>query len=291
MMHNRIYYLHALSALHAGTGQGSGVIDLPIAREKSTGLPVVPGSSVKGVLREELEGRGANPNAQEHQALFGPKTDKAYEHAGALAFGDARLLCLPVRSLSGTFAWATSPMVLRRYLRDLQMENPPAIPALEEGEAEACPGSKLLDGKNRLFLEDLDLQADKTKTAQDWAEKIGQAVFDANWQTLFTERFAILSDAEFDFLAETATEITARIRLDDTRTVAKGGLWYEESLPAETLLWGVAACDRSRFGAIKQSGEELLKHLPAEARLQIGGKASVGRGQARWILAAQQGGQ
>ena len=26
------YFLHALSPLHAGTGQGTGVIDLPIAR-------------------------------------------------------------------------------------------------------------------------------------------------------------------------------------------------------------------------------------------------------------------
>ncbi|WP_298819062.1 RAMP superfamily CRISPR-associated protein [Chloroflexus sp.] len=48
-----LYFLHALSPLHAGTGQGSGVIDLPIAREKATGIPYLPGSSVKGVLRDK----------------------------------------------------------------------------------------------------------------------------------------------------------------------------------------------------------------------------------------------
>ena len=53
-METMCYYIHALTALHAGTGQGVGVVDLPIAREKSTGLPIVPGSGIKGVLREEL---------------------------------------------------------------------------------------------------------------------------------------------------------------------------------------------------------------------------------------------
>lgn len=44
------YFLHARSPLHAGTGQGTGVIDLPIAREKATGIPYLPSSSVKGTV-------------------------------------------------------------------------------------------------------------------------------------------------------------------------------------------------------------------------------------------------
>lgn len=48
----RLYFIHVLSPLHAGTGQGTGVIDLPIAREKATGIPYLPGSSVKGTLRD-----------------------------------------------------------------------------------------------------------------------------------------------------------------------------------------------------------------------------------------------
>ncbi len=51
-MQARLLFTHALSPLHAGTGQGVGVIDLPIAREKATGLPFLPGSSVKGTLRD-----------------------------------------------------------------------------------------------------------------------------------------------------------------------------------------------------------------------------------------------
>ncbi|RMD58772.1 type III-B CRISPR module RAMP protein Cmr4, partial [Candidatus Parcubacteria bacterium] len=50
-MQAKLMFLHALSPLHAGTGQGVGAIDLPIAREKGTEIPIVPGSSLKGVLR------------------------------------------------------------------------------------------------------------------------------------------------------------------------------------------------------------------------------------------------
>lgn len=289
-MHSRIYYLHALSALHVGTGRDGGVIDLPIAREKATGLPVVPGSSIKGVLRDELVG---GLNTDQHRAMFGPPSESAADHAGALAFGDARLLCLPVRSLGGTFAWVTCPLVLRRYGRDLSSAVA-TIPILKDGEIAVCAGSVLCDKEKKekkVFLEDLELTAVNPDSAADaWAGHIGTAVFasDESWRDLFRQRLAIVADSVFDFLAETATEIVARIRIKpETRTVEKGGLWYEENLPAETLLWGLAAADRSRYDKVSNSGAELLDLLPAEERLQVGGKAGVGRGQVRWMLGAK----
>ena len=54
-MQVRIFHLQNLSALHVGTGQGVGIVDLPIARSKATNLPVVPGSGLKGILRDELQ--------------------------------------------------------------------------------------------------------------------------------------------------------------------------------------------------------------------------------------------
>ncbi len=191
-MHSRLYLLHALSALHAGTGQGSGVIDLPIAREKSTGLPIVPGSSIKGVLRDEFKG-DSNVSAEQHQALFGPDTENAADHAGALALSDARLLCLPVRSLAGTFAWVTCPLVLHRFRRDLQavkyQMNALAIPTPNSEGIDICPNSVLKTSKGKVLLEDLDLSAKKTDEAEAWAKLISDALFSSNdesWQTLFT---------------------------------------------------------------------------------------------------------
>src|SRR5213080_58743 len=107
-MQAKMLFAHALSPLHAGTGQGVGVIDLPIAREKATGLPFLPGSSVKGGLRDLA------PDDDKHRRIFGPRTDNAEEHASSAHFSDQRLLALPVRSLAGTFAWVTSPYILRR---------------------------------------------------------------------------------------------------------------------------------------------------------------------------------
>ena len=69
-MNTRIFHLHALSALHVGTGQGIGAVDLPIARSRATNLPLVPGSALKGVLRDEAKEKW-HLNQDDIQALFG----------------------------------------------------------------------------------------------------------------------------------------------------------------------------------------------------------------------------
>ncbi len=297
-MKTAIYHLHALTALHAGTGQGVGVIDLPVARERSTGLPIVPGSGIKGVLREELRPDDGEDKTQ-WEALFGPDSDSAERDdarrfAGALAIQDAQLLSLPVRSIHGVFAWLSCPFVLRRYLRDRARSSLSPAPgklAQPADENIAISGNSCLARDAKVYLEDLDLEAVEDMDSGPMASLIADSVFpgDPEWRDLFIERFAIVSDAVFDYLAETATEVRARIRLKpDTRTVAKGGLWYEENLPAETLLWGLLGCDRARNGT--QSADELLDtfrrdlETDGETRLQIGGKATVGRGNVRWLL-------
>lgn len=292
-MKQTIYHLHTISSLHVGIGQGTGVIDLPIARERASNLPQVPGSGIKGVLRDELQDSLKQSNQDDYDALFGPKAgEQASKYAGAIAVGDARLLALPIRSWNGTFSWATCPMILHRYKRDLDSLNaneptniPAEVPVPADEMAVIVSDSQLMDYNNGVYLEDLDLGVDPENDAEDWAEFIAKQIFDeADWQTIFKQRFAILPDNIFDFLSETATEIRARIKIEEnTRTVAQGALWYEEYLPAETLLWGVVASDHSRKHDYKQADENLLDSLPATKRLQIGGNATVGSGQARWI--------
>ena len=290
-MKSEIYHLYAITGLHVGTGQGCGVIDLPIAREQASKLPIVPGSGVKGVLRYELEPK---LKPEEHAALFGPKTDKADEHAGALSVGDARLLCLPVRSFCGTFAWATCPMVLHRYRRDLTKDKKedntlPNIPVPENNSTALCAQGTELETDGKIYLEDLDLNSVRDDDAERWAKLISSSIFrgdcESEWKTLLRQRFVVLSDSVFDFLSETATEIRARIKIkEDTRTVQKGGLWYEENLPAEAILWGIVAADKSRKKNDSRSDQEMISMLPESAPLQVGGNATVGAGQVRWLL-------
>jgi CRISPR-associated protein Cmr4 len=80
---------------------------------------------------------------------------------------------------------------------------------------------------------------------------------------------------------------------DDMKVVAKGALWTEESLPAETILAGIVQCERvfQKNGASDNSikSDDLLKQFTAcdpekPLVLQIGGKATVGRGQMRCVF-------
>jgi CRISPR/Cas system CMR subunit Cmr4 (Cas7 group RAMP superfamily) len=58
-MNTTPFLLHSLSPLRTGIGQAADVIDLPTARMKATGIPFMPGSSVKSVLRDARNTNGA----------------------------------------------------------------------------------------------------------------------------------------------------------------------------------------------------------------------------------------
>lgn len=283
-MKSHLYHLHTLSALHCGAGQSAGVIDLPIARDRATNLPLVPGSSLRGVLRDDFAGKDGKESPLE-KTLFGPRSiggaDDAY--AGALAVGDAHLLLLPIRALAGIVAYATCPFILKRYAKDANIAI--AAPELLDTQAFHASGNvNSLAGK--IVLEDLDLVPVHKSEADAWAQAIAKIVFpdDAEGQKDIVARFLILPDSVFSFLAETATEIRARIAIDnDTGIVINGALWYEENLPAESVLWGIYGLTDSRAKNENIKADDLAEKIPAEALIQLGGKAGVGRGLTRFI--------
>lgn len=275
-MNTRPFLLHALSPLHAGTGHTPDIIDLPTARMKATGIPFLPGSSIKGVLRDARRAT----DREKTEAVFGPSDDPA-AHAGALVVGDARLLALPVRSFRGTFAWVTSPLLLTLAKRDLE-EPSLTVPTINGRGVRLAQGTICVHN-DRLYLEDLDLAAAVAAEATAWAQRLAPLAFPGD--DIFTKRFAIIDDDTMAFLWETATQVDARVRLDErTRTVAKGALWLEESLPPETLLIGLLAADRSRRRDIKMTPDEVLGFaLSGEEVHQLGGKATTGRGRCRIV--------
>lgn len=275
-MNTRPFLVHALSPLHAGTGQAADVIDLPTARLKATGIPFVPGSSIKGVLRDARR----SADTEKTEAVFGPSDDQP-AHAGALVVGDARLLAMPVRSFRGTFAWTTSPLLLALAKRDLE-ELAKDLPVPSVNGAHVTEGS-CCRHNGKLYLEDLDLAVVESKEATAWARLL--APFAAPGEDIFTKRFAVVDDDTMAFLWETATQVDARVRLDETtRTVVPGALWLEESLPPETLLIGVLAADRSRRRGVPMTSDDVLNFaLGGEEVLQLGGRATTGRGRCRVI--------
>jgi CRISPR-associated protein Cmr4 len=278
-MEAKLLLLHAYSPLHAGTGQSVDVIDLPVAREKATGIPFLPGSTVKGVFRD------ACGDDDKCLRIFGPKTGNAEEYAGSVNFTDARLLLLPVRSLRGVFAWVTSPLLLRRLKRDAQDTSLLAfsipVPADESSchvTNDGCVLNMDVGSGQKVILEDLPLGFAENPDVSAWAGWLGQKLFpgDVAAQNDLKSRLCVVADDTLSFLLETATEISARIHIDDDKkTVAKGQLWYEEALPAETVLVSLVVA-----AEVKSKPKEVfntVKELSAKT-LQFGGKATVGRG-------------
>jgi CRISPR-associated protein Cmr4 len=219
---------------------------------------------------------------------------------------------LPVRSLYGTFAWLSCPLALWRWQRDHEaagLAAPPlpstfrfALPAAPVGAPAHRPAVAMLvwPGHNiqiatpfgqewAVYLEDLDLLLRPDEAVRDIAETIAEAVFDTTpWATMFKQRFGIVPDDVFNFLATTGMEVVARIKLrDESKTVEN--LWYEEAVPAETIHAGPILAPRgtpARQGehpAPAYSDEELLALLEAQQDrvIQVGGGASVGRGLVR----------
>lgn len=293
-MNAQLLFTHALTPLHAGTGQGVGVIDLPIARETATGIPYLPGSSLKGVLRDQC--REHNQVKKYLFRVFGPETDNADDHAGAVQFSDQRLLLFPVRTLKGTFAWVTSPHILTRFARDsrtMGITDCPNIPqpATEQSAFVASDNVLMLTHQNRslVVLEDLDLEAKESADTKKWAKWIGQKIFtDANWQATLQQHFCIVHDDTFAFLLETATQITARIRLqDETKTVERGGLWYEEALPAESVLYGLVVAIPVKATELKPDKILDIVYQLTKSIVQLGGSATVGRGLCQLIMVSE----
>lgn len=281
--------LLAQTSMHAGAGAAVGAVDLPIQREGHNGWPCVFGSAMKGALRAKAEGR-LDPDTV--ITVFGPETTEASEHAGALAVGDARLLLLPVRSLTSSFKWVTCHEALERLKRDidllgltdtaLQFDAPRA-----QDTSDACT-AKVHAGADGLFLEEYRF----TSTADPAGLAATITALAALMQrtdahTELESRLVIISDDIFSFLVHHATPVAAHIAIESaSKTVKDGALWYEETLPPETLLYAPLVAHKSR----KKDGAEATAIRQAVVNtlfmdgsrddpwLQIGGNETVGMG-------------
>ena len=291
-MSTHLLLVHALSPVHCGTGQAISGIDLPVAREKHTGTPLIPGSTLKGVLRAQPDGyvpaKGGPKPTEMHIKAFGPDTEEASEHAGAVQFGDVHLVFLPIRSVRGTFAWVTSPYLLRRLARDLRdckLEWTLPPPPSRDGDA-LVSGDRLVvkvERNERVIFEDFDFDAKNSSELRKFAETFGSAMFGTEVKDdvqHFADRVCVVGDDVMRVLGRVGMEVTARNRIkNDTKTVDKGALWTEEALPAETILSGLLLATPVR-------GEDpaaLIAHVKqlCEGTIQLGGKATIGRGICR----------
>lgn len=279
-MEGKMMFMQAITPVHTGIGQSAGIIDLPVARERTTNWPYIPGSSLKGVFRDMCQSDGKCENNLLIDA-FGPDTQSAADSAGALLFCDGHMLCMPVRSFKGSFAWVTCNAATRRLARDYEsMEH--KVDSLQsvvvsEYESGIVGTGSLLAYNDKVYLEDLDLNREESETADNIAGFIADRLLTKDEdKTDFKARFIVVDDDLFTALVETCTEVSARIKInDETKTVDTTALWYEESVPAESIFWTpVLAAPRKGMDS-----ERLFTCIDTHGKMmQVGGHASVGKG-------------
>jgi CRISPR-associated protein Cmr4 len=283
-------YVYVETPLHAGSGRALGNVDLPIQRERVTGYPIVQASSLKGRLRAEGEAK----KMSDLEVVFGPDTDNADKHAGALSPGDAKILLFPVRSLAGVFAWTTSVEVLNRFLRDATMagielgRSAPEAP----GEGEALIGSDALKAGDEVVLEEFTFKPKVEQAVREIGQWLAENALPQTdeydyWRKELPNRLVILPNDDFSDFVNFSTEVATRIQLDpDTKTVAEGP-WSEEYLPTDTLLYAPLMATPARKPGTELSGQNILKAIKDLnlTRTQLGGNETVGRGSVYLRLA------
>lgn len=295
-----LLFLYAETPLHVGSGTSVEVIDLPIQRERHTQFPMIQASGVKGAIRALAKELKDDKNKTKIDIVFGP--EEGEKHAGAISFSDARLLLLPVRALKGVFAWTTCPTVLSRLKRDLSLlseEQRPdwKPPSVSEGQALLPKGSLLLVGENKIILEEFSFNAtldgddngNITKIARWFSENAfpeEQNDDEYNfWREKVKTNLVILSDDDFRDFALFGTDVVARTQIDTVKRIVKSGsLWYEESLPPESLLYSVVlATDPRDKSNTLEDANEVINFVRQDVfskadRFQLGGDETVGRG-------------
>ncbi|MCB0551660.1 MAG: type III-B CRISPR module RAMP protein Cmr4 [Phaeodactylibacter sp.] len=310
------FFLRTLSSLHAGSGDDNGLVDLPIQRELVTGYPKIEASTLKGALRSRVE-QLAKGDPVKHTKIHlvfgyddksefkgndsfsgvGDKDNYAQQFMGALTFTDARLLLFPVRAMRGVFAQVTCPYVLQRLAEDLELGEEVAkifkaadrlFSGNAEQPAECLTNAGQLQHEGKVILEEYVFKV-KTPGAAELANAFHKAT------GLDSSRLVVLPDDVFSDFTQLFTERMTRNKIEDgTGVVADGGLFTEEYLPPEAVLYSLLLADKPR----QPQGED-RKKLPdkfedadavhqfitqdcwngqAKKILQIGGNATVGKG-------------
>ncbi|MBR5080309.1 MAG: type III-B CRISPR module RAMP protein Cmr4 [Victivallales bacterium] len=268
-MNSKNFVLFTRTPLHVGAGASVGIVDLPIIRESHTGYPVIPGTSLKGVLADlwngELEGnkRGKDSDVE---LLFGADTEKA--KAGKLLIGESKVVAFPVRSAKGGFAWVTCPLALGRLYRDLGKK----LDSFDF-EEDMCYASSALQLEGSAILEEYSLEV-KDDVPQGIVDELKDLCKDELWHGELSTHLAIVSDEMFKYFVENTCEIAQHVKIDDESGTAEGGaLFNQENVPAETLFFTVLY--ENADGCFKKLEDKLAS---VNNLIQVGADATTGLG-------------
>jgi len=292
------------TSLHMGSGTSLSYVDLPIQREKHTDFPIMQASGIKGVIREFAE-RQWKDDKTKVEIIFGPEQGDKF--ASCIVFTDAKILLFPVRSVSGIFAWMTSPFVLKRFKRDLESAgiefkdnneeiNIPEPSGEEKNEEKIIVTTDSIlkvQSTNQVMLEEFvfDVEDGKSEEANKIANKIKEFLPEnPAFQDLINElpkRFCIVADNVFKDFVKLAVEIQTRIKINQAAgIVEEGALFTEELVPSESVFYSLVFFNDpynkinglQNVDDVMNTTQNLFSNFPL---LQLGGDETLGRGLLR----------
>ena len=245
-MNTYVFKITAKTNLHVGNESGGDftIIDKAIQRDPLTNLPCINSSSLKGAINEfccnspksSLTGDDKKTTRKE---LFGSdKLDKKGEsQKGEAIFYDAKLLYLPQQDDNTLFHFETTSNIVEMMNKRVKLFNTKFNYEVE----------KNIEGKPVIVL------ADKKKKDAQGKETI------------------ITADNQFEAkCSDDNLPIIARNVLDNGESK---NLWYEQVLPAETVLYTI----------IQEEDDVLAKALDGQI-VQIGANATIGYGYCKFEL-------
>lgn len=271
----RIGYLYSLAPIHCG-GEGNLGNILEIAREAHTNFPYIPGSSLRGSLRDEVE-------VQDEDAaniLFGKELDNEGQMGvHQVWFGDARLLWVPMRtmSLSGSrdvFTWVSC----HSLIRDSALIRRTTTPSFPNHPVGTQAGTFMV-ADAQVTVSKMDEPQKQAIALSTWPSSLEGAV-----RSVWEQNCIVLPDADFQVLMEHAlwTQVRNKIQDNDNDKNQAGSaevFWTDVCIPRDTILyfsWGYSPLKNK---PLTQQHHSLLMET-VQGLIQVGGQANVGRG---WV--------
>ena len=271
-MKTKLMTIFTRTPLHVGCGSSVGAVDQPVARERHTRFPIIPGSAIKGVLADLwLDWRDKEKPVRDSEGVKLLGSEMGNATAGSLLIGEGRILLFPVRSAKKCWAWITCPLALDRFAFDAGIK-PPTLPEITNDETIASNGLCL---NGSVIFEDYPFEC---KNGIDEIATLLKKFFDGTevLSDNLSEHLAIVTDELFAYFVSNACEIANHNRIDDvTGVVENGALFSQENVPSETLFYSVLG-DGGKEGDVFEAVSKKLDE--AEYMLQIGANATTGLG-------------
>jgi CRISPR-associated protein Cmr4 len=164
------------------------------------------------------------------------------------------------------------------------------VPELSDANTALLP-----EGTSKaLFLEDFRFSAQSDINLSTTITALARLMGREDATTVLTRQLVIVHDDRFNHLAQYATPVNPHICIDNqTKTVKTGALWYEESLPPDTMLYITLYAQATRVKGETKTAADILRHSTVDLfqrpYLQLGGNETVGMGWCKVTICQAEG--